>query len=47
MLYSSPYKVISSAMKKWPYMEVRPLLKGDNLVVFYYSSAYEIWPDNG
>jgi hypothetical protein len=33
-----------SAMKKWPLCVVASL-EGDNLVVFYYLSASEIWPD--
>jgi hypothetical protein len=31
-------------MKKWPLCGVASL-EGDNLVVYYYLSASEIWPD--
>jgi hypothetical protein len=30
-------------MKTWPYERVASL-EGDNLLVFYYLSAFEIWP---
>jgi hypothetical protein len=38
------YKATPSAMKMLLYKSV-PALKGDNLVVFYYLSASEIWSE--
>jgi hypothetical protein len=33
-------------MKKLPYLKRMASLEGDNLEVFYFLTASEIWPDN-